>query len=63
MYKTGDLARRLPDGTIDFIGRLDEQVKVRGYRIELGEIESVILQHPVINETVVLAKNDHRGHT
>ncbi|MHC0621451.1 amino acid adenylation domain-containing protein [Paenibacillus sp. M.A.Huq-82] len=61
MYKTGDLARRLPDGTIDFIGRLDEQVKVRGYRIELGEIESVILQHPLINETVVLAKNDPRG--
>ncbi|KRF09859.1 non-ribosomal peptide synthetase [Paenibacillus sp. Soil787] len=63
MYKTGDLARRLPDGTIDFIGRLDEQVKVRGYRIELGEIESVILQHPLINETVVLAKDDHRGQT
>ncbi|MBD0378727.1 non-ribosomal peptide synthetase [Paenibacillus sedimenti] len=63
MYRTGDLARRLPDGTIDFIGRLDEQVKVRGYRIELGEIESVILQHPLINETVVMAKEDHRGST
>ncbi|MEW9702892.1 amino acid adenylation domain-containing protein [Paenibacillus sp. SI8] len=63
MYRTGDLARRLPDGKIEFIGRLDEQVKVRGYRIELGEIEAVIRQHPLITETVVLAKEDHRGQT
>ena len=41
MYKTGDLARILPDGTIDYIGRLDEQVKIRGYRIELEEIEAI----------------------
>ncbi|HHH49688.1 MAG TPA: hypothetical protein ENK52_01770, partial [Saprospiraceae bacterium] len=53
IYKSGDLARMLPDGNIDFIGRDDYQIKLRGYRIELGEIEAQILKHPSIRETVV----------
>jgi acyl carrier protein len=55
LYKTGDLAKYLPDGNIEFIGRIDEQVKIRGFRIELGEIEKNLLQHPNIKETVVIA--------
>jgi amino acid adenylation domain-containing protein/non-ribosomal peptide synthase protein (TIGR01720 family) len=58
VYKTGDLARYLPDGNIEFLGRIDHQVKIRGFRIELGEIESVLSQHPAIRETVVLARED-----
>ncbi|HAG82191.1 MAG TPA: non-ribosomal peptide synthetase, partial [Cyanobacteria bacterium UBA12227] len=58
VYKTGDLACYLPDGTIEFLGRIDHQVKIRGFRIELGEIESVLSQHPAIQETVVLAQED-----
>jgi len=61
LYKTGDLARYLPDGTIECLGRSDHQVKVRGFRIELGEIESVLGQHPAIRETVVLAREDQPG--
>ena len=53
VYKTGDLARWLPDGNLEFIGRIDNQVKLRGFRIELGEIEAVLNQHPAINEAVV----------
>ncbi|MDP1666746.1 MAG: amino acid adenylation domain-containing protein [Methylobacter sp.] len=53
LYKTGDLARYLPDGTIEFLGRIDHQVKIRGFRIELGEIESVLGQHPQLFEVVV----------
>ncbi|NLC69746.1 MAG: amino acid adenylation domain-containing protein, partial [Desulfuromonadaceae bacterium] len=53
LYKTGDLARWLPDGTIEFLGRIDQQVKIRGYRIETGEIESVLKQHPAVTEAVV----------
>jgi len=56
MYKTGDLVRYLPDGHIEFIGRIDQQVKVRGYRIELGEIESVLRQHPAVRDAVALAR-------
>ncbi|HAS01195.1 MAG TPA: non-ribosomal peptide synthetase, partial [Brevibacillus sp.] len=63
MYCTGDLARFLPDGNIEYIGRMDEQVKIRGHRIELGEIEKVLLQHPAISETVLLAKRDEQGHS
>ncbi|MCP4215808.1 MAG: amino acid adenylation domain-containing protein, partial [bacterium] len=56
MYKTGDLARRLADGNIEFLGRLDHQVKIRGFRIELGEIESLLLKHPEINDAVVIVR-------
>jgi len=55
------LARYLPDGTIDFLGRIDNQVKIRGYRIELGEIETVLGQHPAIQQAVVLAREDSPG--
>jgi amino acid adenylation domain-containing protein len=59
LYKTGDLARYRPDGTIEFLGRLDHQVKIRGIRIELGEIEAVLGQHPAVREAVVVAQGDH----
>jgi len=55
LYKTGDLARYLPDGNIEFLGRVDNQVKIHGYRIELGEVESVLLQHGAVRESVVIA--------
>ncbi len=61
LYKTGDLGRYLPDGNIEFLGRIDQQVKIRGFRIELGEIESVVQQHPGVRETVVLAREDRWG--
>ena len=61
LYKTGDLARYLPDGNIVFLGRIDHQVKIRGYRIELGEIEATLGQHPSINESIVLAREDSPG--
>jgi amino acid adenylation domain-containing protein len=61
MYRTGDLARWLPDGNIEFLGRLDHQVKIRGFRIELGEIESRLLKHPLVKETVAVAKEDSQG--
>lgn len=61
MYMTGDLARYLPDGNIEFLGRSDHQVKIRGNRIELGEIEAILNQHPLIQETVVLAREDQSG--
>ncbi|WP_281819908.1 AMP-binding protein, partial [Vallitalea longa] len=58
MYKTGDLARWLPDGNIEFCGRADDQVKLRGYRIELGEIESQLLSDKRIKEAVVVSKGE-----
>ncbi len=61
LYKTGDLARFLPDGNILFLGRNDNQVKIRGYRIELAEIEAVLGQHPDVREAVVLARSEPEG--
>ncbi|WP_199755411.1 non-ribosomal peptide synthetase, partial [Chroococcidiopsis cubana] len=58
LYKTGDLARYLIDGNLEYLGRIDRQVKIRGYRIELGEIESLLLQHSAVEEAVVLAQED-----
>ncbi|MCK4261415.1 MAG: amino acid adenylation domain-containing protein, partial [Halanaerobiales bacterium] len=58
MYKTGDLARWLPDGNIEFLGRVDHQVKIRGFRIELGEIESKLLDHVLIKDVVVVDRVD-----
>jgi tyrocidine synthetase-3 len=54
LYRTGDQVRWLPNGTIEFLGRIDQQVKIRGYRIELGEIENQLLEHPEVKEAVVL---------
>ncbi|MDD4858021.1 MAG: amino acid adenylation domain-containing protein, partial [Candidatus Krumholzibacteria bacterium] len=61
LYKTGDTARRLFDGNIEFIGRVDYQVKVRGFRVEPGEIEFLLRQHPSVRDAVVLAKSDRSG--
>jgi thioesterase domain-containing protein/acyl carrier protein len=58
LYKTGDLARRLPDGNLEYMGRTDHQVKIRGYRIELGEIEVALGQHPQVRDCVVVARED-----
>ncbi|WP_287295711.1 non-ribosomal peptide synthetase [Moorena sp. SIO2C4] len=58
LYKTGDKARYLADGNIEFLGRIDNQVKIRGFRIELGEIEAVLGQHPAVGEKVVVARKD-----
>jgi amino acid adenylation domain-containing protein len=56
LYKTGDLARWLPDGTIEYVGRVDQQVKIRGFRIEPGEIEAVLEQHPAVRHGVVVVR-------
>jgi len=61
LYKSGDLGRYRPDGKIDYVGRLDQQVKVRGFRIELGEIEAVVGEHPAVREVAVLAREDGPG--
>ncbi|MEA5417817.1 amino acid adenylation domain-containing protein [Spirulina sp. CCNP1310] len=61
MYNTGDLARYLPDGNIEYLGRIDHQVKIRGFRIELGEVETAIEQHPEVNRTVVIPREDTPG--
>ncbi|MEG4941561.1 amino acid adenylation domain-containing protein [Microcoleus sp. F4-D5] len=61
LYKTGDLARYLPDGNIEFLGRIDQQVKIRGFRIELGEIDAVLSQHPDVRESVVIKREDASG--
>ncbi|HIP95963.1 MAG TPA: amino acid adenylation domain-containing protein, partial [Anaerolineae bacterium] len=62
LYKTGDLARYLPGGNIEFLRRIDHQVKVRGFRIELGEVEAVLEEDPGLREVVVLAQEDEPGH-
>jgi acyl-CoA synthetase (AMP-forming)/AMP-acid ligase II/acyl carrier protein len=61
IYKTGDLCRYLPDGNIEYIGRIDNQVKIRGFRIELGEIEATLNQYQKIKETVVIAREKENG--
>ena len=61
LYKTGDLARHLPDGAIEYVGRNDRQVKLRGYRIELGEIEAALEQHPSVREAVVITRQGTTG--
>lgn len=60
LYRTGDLVRHLPDGNIEFLGRIDQQVKIRGFRIELGEIESVLRTHSGVREAIVVAREDER---
>ncbi|GGH50431.1 hypothetical protein GCM10008014_15540 [Paenibacillus silvae] len=60
MYRTGDLVRWLPNGDLEYLGRIDDQIKLRGIRIELGEIQSVLESHPLIRECVVLVKEDHK---
>jgi amino acid adenylation domain-containing protein len=61
LYKTGDLVRYLPDGNIEFLGRIDQQVKIRGFRIELGEIEAVLSLHPQVREAVVVVRVEPAG--
>ncbi|ATB47924.1 amino acid adenylation domain-containing protein [Corallococcus macrosporus] len=61
LYRTGDRARWLPQGELEFLGRIDFQVKLRGFRIELGEIESALRQHPTVRDTVVLVREDTPG--
>src|SRR5437868_6249419 len=60
-YRTGDLVRRRVDGAIEFLGRIDHQVKIRGHRIELGEIEAVLAKLPGVKDAVVIARDDAAG--
>ena len=61
LYRTGDLARWRLDGELEYLGRIDHQVKIRGYRIELGEIEATLVQHPEVQQAVVMARQDGGG--
>ncbi|MBL1200096.1 MAG: amino acid adenylation domain-containing protein [Nostoc sp. GBBB01] len=61
LYKTGDLARYLPDGNLEYLGRVDNQVKIRGFRIELGEIENALLKHSAVGEVVIVVREDKVG--
>ncbi|MFP5287371.1 MAG: non-ribosomal peptide synthetase, partial [Thermoanaerobaculia bacterium] len=61
LYKTGDLARHLPDGAIEYLGRIDHQVKLRGFRIELGEVEAVLSTHAAVGQAVVAVRKDAAG--
>ncbi len=62
LYRTGDRARRRPEGALDYLGRTDHQVKVRGFRVELGEVEAALALHPEVGEAAVVAKEDASGH-
>jgi len=61
MYRTSDLCRWLPDGNIEYLGRMDHQVKLRGFRIELGEIETILDRHPAVRQSVVMVREDEPG--
>jgi amino acid adenylation domain-containing protein len=61
LYRTGDLARRRSDGTLEYLGRLDHQVKLRGFRVELGEIEAVAREHPRVRDAITLLREDRPG--
>ncbi len=63
LYRAGDLARRLPDGELEFLGRIDAQVKIRGFRIELGEIEATLDAHPLVRQSVVVTREARPGDT
>ncbi|HEX8178801.1 MAG TPA: amino acid adenylation domain-containing protein [Pyrinomonadaceae bacterium] len=62
LYRTGDLGRRLPDGTLEYLGRIDQQIKLRGFRIELGEIETALSAQASVREAAVVARADDAGH-
>jgi amino acid adenylation domain-containing protein/non-ribosomal peptide synthase protein (TIGR01720 family) len=62
LYRTGDLVRYLPDGNLEFLGRIDNQVKLRGFRIELGEIEAVLGRNPVVADAIVVVREDEPGY-
>ncbi|ATB51486.1 non-ribosomal peptide synthetase [Corallococcus macrosporus] len=61
LYRTGDLARALRDGTLEYLGRVDFQVKVRGFRVELGEVEAMLCQHPHVREALAMVREDRPG--
>src|SRR5205085_10810761 len=61
LYRTGDLAQYRDDGIVEYVGRIDTQVKLRGYRIELGEIESVLSTHPAVRENAVVVRGEAQG--
>jgi amino acid adenylation domain-containing protein len=61
LYRSGDLARRLENGDLEYLGRIDHQVKIRGFRIELGEVEAAVLSHPAVREAVVLVREEEPG--
>ena len=61
IYRTGDLARFAPDGSLDFLGRVDNQVKIRGMRLELEDVEVALAEHPAVRHTCVVVKKNSAG--